>query len=95
MVAKSTQELTVEAGPGSGCSPARFLPVQLDTGAAMARHKGVTWASPAEPGYGRTLVVKLGLFAHRRGPGPRCRLPGVVLLAPGPAGQHEGPLGAR
>ncbi|MEV5935743.1 hypothetical protein AB0L56_24190 [Streptomyces sp. NPDC052079] len=95
MVAKSTQELTVEAGPGSGCSPARFLPVQLDTGAAMAWHKGVTWASPAEPGYGRTLVVKLGLFAHRRGPGPRCRLPGVVLLAPGPAGQHEGPLGAR
>ena len=39
-----------------------FLPVQLATGWAMAWHKGVTWASLAEPGYGRTLATKLGLF---------------------------------
>ncbi|MFI1169564.1 hypothetical protein ACH4UM_39960 [Streptomyces sp. NPDC020801] len=41
---------------------ALFLPVQLGTGWALARHKGVTWASLAEPGYGRTLAAKLGLF---------------------------------
>ncbi|MFD8005348.1 hypothetical protein [Streptomyces mirabilis] len=40
-----------------------FLPVQLATGWAMAWHKGVTWASLAEPGYGRTLATKLALFA--------------------------------
>ncbi|MEV7794082.1 hypothetical protein [Streptomyces sp. NPDC087512] len=40
-----------------------FLPVQLATGWAMAWHKGVTWASLADPGYGRTLAAKLGLFA--------------------------------
>ncbi|MFF8910670.1 hypothetical protein [Streptomyces olivaceoviridis] len=39
-----------------------FLPLQLSTGWAMAWHKGVTWASLAEPGYGRTLTAKLGLF---------------------------------
>ncbi|MGW1068717.1 hypothetical protein ACWD4F_29890 [Streptomyces aureus] len=40
-----------------------FLPLQLATGWAMARHRGVTWASLAEPGYGRTLAAKLALFA--------------------------------
>ncbi|WP_049562060.1 hypothetical protein [Nonomuraea sp. SBT364] len=39
-----------------------FLPVQLATGVAIARHKGVTWASLAEPGYGRILAAKLVLF---------------------------------
>lgn len=39
-----------------------FLPVQLGTGWAMAWHRGVTWASLAEPGYGRTLATKLALF---------------------------------
>ncbi len=39
-----------------------FLPVQLGTGVAIAWHKGVTWASLAEPGYGRILAAKLGLF---------------------------------
>ncbi|WP_181806138.1 hypothetical protein [Streptomyces shenzhenensis] len=39
-----------------------FLPAQLATGWAMAWHKGVTWASLAEPGYGRTLAAKLALF---------------------------------
>ncbi|GGO78364.1 hypothetical protein [Nonomuraea cavernae] len=39
-----------------------FLPVQLATGVAIAVHKGVTWASLAEPGYGRTLAAKLLLF---------------------------------
>ncbi|WP_301176876.1 hypothetical protein [Actinomadura geliboluensis] len=40
-----------------------FLPVQITTGVAMAWHKGVTWASLAEPGYGRILAAKLLLFA--------------------------------
>ncbi|MEV4069884.1 hypothetical protein ACGFJC_25445 [Nonomuraea fuscirosea] len=39
-----------------------FLPVQLVTGVAIAWHKGVTWASLAEPGYGRILAAKLLLF---------------------------------
>ncbi|NVI92197.1 hypothetical protein [Actinomadura sp. BRA 177] len=39
-----------------------FLPVQITTGVAMARHKGVTWASLVEPGYGRILAAKLLLF---------------------------------
>ncbi|MEU5995828.1 hypothetical protein ABZ806_43200 [Spirillospora sp. NPDC047418] len=39
-----------------------FLPVQITTGVAMARHKGVTWASLTEPGYGRILAAKLLLF---------------------------------
>ncbi|MFF0579694.1 hypothetical protein ACFY19_00855 [Streptosporangium saharense] len=39
-----------------------FLPVQLGTGVALAWHKGVTWASLAEPGYGRILAAKLLLF---------------------------------
>ncbi|OIJ66838.1 hypothetical protein [Streptomyces mangrovisoli] len=39
-----------------------FLPLQLATGWAMACHRGVTWASLADPGYGRTLATKLGLF---------------------------------
>ncbi|WP_320780595.1 hypothetical protein [Streptomyces sp. CRN 30] len=40
-----------------------FLPVQLATGLAMAVHRGVTWDSLAEPGYGRTLSAELALFA--------------------------------
>ncbi|GIH96262.1 hypothetical protein ACFFMN_39430 [Planobispora siamensis] len=39
-----------------------FLPVQLGTGVALAWHKGVTWASLADPGYGRILAAKLALF---------------------------------
>ncbi|MEV4117153.1 hypothetical protein [Nonomuraea sp. NPDC049695] len=41
---------------------AAFLPVQVVTGVAVAWHKGVTWASLAEPGYGRILAAKLLLF---------------------------------
>ncbi|MGW5686223.1 hypothetical protein [Nonomuraea sp. NPDC003754] len=41
---------------------AGFLPVQIATGLALAWHSGVTWASLAEPGYGRTLAAKLVLF---------------------------------
>jgi uncharacterized membrane protein len=40
-----------------------FLPVQITTGVAIAWHKGVTFASLAEPGYGRLLAAKLALFA--------------------------------
>ncbi|PWI12914.1 hypothetical protein DI272_01190 [Streptomyces sp. Act143] len=69
-----------------------FLPVQLATGWAMARHKGVTWAALAEPGYGRTLAAKLALFvvvmlaaaghgiAHSRGRADLARALAVVSL---------------
>lgn len=39
-----------------------FLPVQISTGIAIAVHKGVTWDSLTEPGYGRILAAKLLLF---------------------------------
>nr|WP_221474460.1 hypothetical protein [Planomonospora venezuelensis] len=39
-----------------------FLPVQLGSGVALAWRGGVTWASLAEPGYGRILAAKLALF---------------------------------
>ncbi|NUW43268.1 hypothetical protein [Nonomuraea rhodomycinica] len=39
-----------------------FLPVQIATGVAIAAHKGVTWGSLAEPGYGRVLAAKLLVF---------------------------------
>ncbi|MCF4136247.1 hypothetical protein L1856_04145 [Streptomyces sp. Tue 6430] len=69
-----------------------FLPVQLGTGWAMAWHRGVTWASLAEPGYGRTLATKLALFvvvmlaaaghgiAHARGRADLARALAVVSL---------------
>ncbi|MBE1583359.1 hypothetical protein ACFPOI_31545 [Nonomuraea angiospora] len=41
---------------------AAFLPVQIGTGVALAGHKGVTWSSLADPGYGRILAAKLLLF---------------------------------
>jgi uncharacterized membrane protein len=40
-----------------------FLPLQVGTGVALAAHKGVTIASLADPGYGRTLAAKLVAFA--------------------------------
>lgn len=40
-----------------------FLPVQVATGIMLAAHQGVTWASLLQPGYGRTLAAKLGVFA--------------------------------
>lgn len=39
-----------------------FVPVQVATGAALASREGVTWASLGQPGYGRTLATKLGVF---------------------------------
>lgn len=39
-----------------------LIPVQVVTGVALAWHKGVTIASLAEPGYGRTLAGKLVAF---------------------------------
>ena len=38
---------------------AAFLPSQVLTGVALAAHRGVTFGSLAEPGYGRTLAAKL------------------------------------
>jgi uncharacterized membrane protein len=40
-----------------------LIPIQLATGVVLARHKGVTLASLAEPGYGRMLAGKLVAFA--------------------------------
>lgn len=39
-----------------------FVPVQVATGVAIAWHRGVTWESLSEPGYGRTLSGKLLAF---------------------------------
>ncbi len=39
-----------------------LIPLQLATGTALAWHKGVTMASLAQPGYGRTLTGKLVAF---------------------------------
>ncbi|RBQ18775.1 hypothetical protein DP939_16255 [Spongiactinospora rosea] len=39
-----------------------LVPLQVLTGLGIAWHKGLTWASLAEPGYGRILAVKLALF---------------------------------
>jgi putative copper export protein len=60
---EAKDRFTAAAGRRFGMlTGAVFLPVQLATGWAMAWHKGVTWASLAEPGYGRTLATKLALF---------------------------------
>ncbi|WP_225829797.1 hypothetical protein [Streptomyces sp. NK08204] len=60
---EARDRFAAEAGRRFGLlTGAVFLPVQLGTGWAMAWHRGVTWASLAEPGYGRTLAAKLGLF---------------------------------
>lgn len=40
-----------------------FLPVQVATGAGLAAEHGVTFADLARPGYGRTLLAKLAVFA--------------------------------
>ncbi|MGP4050630.1 hypothetical protein [Streptomyces sp. 2A115] len=61
---EAKDSFTAAAGRRFGLpTGAVFLPVQLATGWAMAWHKCVTWASLAEPGYGRTLATKLALFA--------------------------------
>ena len=63
MEPRAWRELTAAAGRRFGrLTAAVFLPVQLGTGVAIAWHRGVTWASLAEPGYGRVLAAKLGLF---------------------------------
>lgn len=41
---------------------AGFIPAQVATGVLLAWHKGVTWASLGDPGYGRTLAGKLVAF---------------------------------
>ena len=40
-----------------------FLPLQVGSGLMLAWHNGVTIASLADPGYGRTLAAKLVAFA--------------------------------
>ncbi|MFI6810176.1 hypothetical protein ACIBO6_35085 [Streptomyces luteogriseus] len=61
---QAKDSFTAAAGRRFGMlTGALFLPAQLATGWALAWHRGVTWASLAEPGYGRTLAAKLALFA--------------------------------
>lgn len=60
---EAKERFTAAAGRRFGMlTGAVFLPVQLGTGWALAWHRGVTWASLDEPGYGRTLATKLALF---------------------------------
>ncbi|MGW1955889.1 hypothetical protein ACWCPI_24605 [Streptomyces sp. NPDC001920] len=60
---EAKDSFTAAAGRRFGMlTGAVFLPAQLATGWALAWHRGVTWASLAEPGYGRTLAAKLALF---------------------------------
>ena len=54
-----------------------FLPVQVGTGALLAWREGVTFASLTHPGYGRTLLAKLTVFA-------------LVLVATGVHGWAQG-----
>lgn len=61
---EAKDRFTAAAGRRFGLlTGAVFLPAQLGTGWVMAWHKGVTWSALAEPGYGRTLAMKLALFA--------------------------------
>jgi uncharacterized membrane protein len=63
LAAEDRDRFAARAGRRFGMlTGAVFLPVQLGSGWAMAWHKGVTWASLGEPGYGRVLAAKLGLF---------------------------------
>jgi uncharacterized membrane protein len=91
---EAKDRFTAAAGRRFGMlTGAVFLPVQLATGWAMARHRGVTWASLAEPGHGRTLAAKLALFAvvmlaaaghgiaHSQGRTETARTLAVVALA--------------
>lgn len=41
---------------------AAFVPLQVTTGVLLAAHKGVTWVSLTDPGYGRLLAGKLVAF---------------------------------
>ncbi len=56
---------------------AAFLPIQVASGIGLAAHAGVTWASLAQPGYGRTLAAKLIVFV-------------IVLLISGIHGYLQG-----
>ncbi|WP_432058327.1 hypothetical protein [Streptomyces sp. bgisy022] len=90
---EAKNHFTAAAGRRFGMlTGAVFLPVQLVTGWAMAWHKGVTWTSLTEPGYGRTLATKLALFvlvmlaaaghgiAHAKGRADLARALAVVSL---------------
>lgn len=62
--AEAKDRFTAAAGRRFGVlTAAVFLPVQLATGWALAWRTGITWASLADPGHGRTLAAKLVLFA--------------------------------
>ena len=90
---EAKESFTAAAGRRFGMlTGALFLPAQLATGWALAWHRGVTWASLAEPGYGRTLAAKLALFvlvmlaaaghgiAHAKGRAELARILAVASL---------------
>lgn len=90
---EAKERFTAAAGRRFGMlTGAVFLPVQLGSGWALAWHRGVTWASLDEPGYGRTLATKLALFvvvmlaaaghgiAHAKGRADLARALAVVSL---------------
>jgi putative copper export protein len=90
---EAKDSFTAAAGRRFGMlTGALFLPAQLATGWALAWHRGVTWASLAEPGYGRTLAAKLALFvlvmlaaaghgiAHAKGRAELARILAVASL---------------
>src|SRR5450756_1160499 len=58
-----------------------LIPLQLATGVALARHKGVTLASLAEPGYGRMLAAGLHGWAVAAGRRTLARSLAVSSLA--------------
>ena len=90
---EAKESFTAAAGRRFGMlTGALFLPAQLATGWALAWHRGDTWASLAEPGYGRTLAAKLALFvlvmlaaaghgiAHAKGRAELARILAVASL---------------
>ena len=63
LAAEQRRTVLREVGRRFGIFTGAFLlPVQIITGIAIAWHKGVTWESLAEPGYGRMLAIKLALL---------------------------------
>lgn len=56
-----------------------FLPVQLATGVALARHNQVTWTL-THPGYGRVLAVALHGIASSRRQGVFARSMAIAAL---------------
>jgi uncharacterized membrane protein len=60
---ESRASLTTQIGRRFGLyTLAVFVPVQVGSGIGLAIEHGVTWTMLGQPGYGRTLSAKLGVF---------------------------------